>query len=155
MILGHLSAAAIAKKIFFPMQAMFLLTAASYAPDLLDKPVAQLTNCQGRAYGHTLSALVIFAVLGLFLAGLGKIEKKTVLAATLLWLSHLACDSMTAYPEILFWPLLGPMPELPAVSMLESIRNLYVDMKMPFTLAAEIVMAVAALYLWRPRKKNL
>ncbi len=141
-----------ARKTLFPLQSLPLLVAASYGPDFLDKPTALIMNSQGRAWGHTLLALVLLTAAGLLLARLTRLQNKTVLAISALWLVHLACDGMNQYPGIIFWPLLGPMPKLPAMSILESIQNLYIDRTMPVTLAGELVLTLAALWLWRRKK---
>ena len=83
----------------------------SILPDIIDKPVFLLfsdtLNLSGRDYAHTLVFHVILLAGGLVLLKYRKYWLFIIAPSSIM---HLVLDQMWRCPEVLFWPLLGPLP---------------------------------------------
>jgi membrane-bound metal-dependent hydrolase YbcI (DUF457 family) len=126
MILGHLTVTAagyrFVRKWIWPQPPISLgaLLLGAYLPDLLDKPIALATGLSGRGYGH--SIVVQAAVFGL-LAVLLRRHRVLVAALALGSAIHLLEDWVPL--TVLLAPLLGPVPEMPMMPLLQKIVVFY------------------------------
>lgn len=81
----------------------------SILPDLIDKPLGMflLRNVfhNSRLFGHTLLFSLALLAAGFWMWKRCRSNKLLTLGGCCV--IHLVCDSMWAYPSILFWPLLG------------------------------------------------
>ena len=150
MILGHIGSAGVAKQSVFRGQNFIFLSLMALGPDILDKPARFLLRFPSRGLGHTLLAFLLILVLACLLAKPLKLGRATLLAGAVMWLSHLLADWLD--PVNLFWPLLGPIPETPYVSLWDTILNFYVHWTSPIILVLDLAFCLAALYLWLGRK---
>lgn len=87
----------------------------SLLPDIIDKPVWLLvtsltsdTTLSGRDYAHSLLFNLVLFIGGLVLIRYGK---SWLLVISLSGFMHLIFDQMWDGPEVLLWPLLGPLPK--------------------------------------------
>ncbi|MFC2044260.1 metal-dependent hydrolase [Chloroflexota bacterium] len=85
----------------------------SLLPDIIDKPVwvffrglATDASLSGRDFSHTLIFNLLLLVGGLVLV---SYKKFWLLSMSLVSLMHLILDQLWNSPEVLFWPLLGPL----------------------------------------------
>ncbi len=124
MLFGHGAVGVIAHNTLFRNMALPILLVAAYGPDWVDKPLKLFFDLPGHGVGH--SGLV-FACLCLSVFSLRRrIGAHMPLAAACLglWAAHLLCDWIL--PEVLFWPLLGPLPNSNyGVSTLELASGFY------------------------------
>ncbi|WP_029898355.1 hypothetical protein [Desulfohalovibrio reitneri] len=107
MILGHAATAALGRRLTHAPWAALLLGA--FAPDLMDKPLGLLGLTGSRAVGHTGVMLLAAGLVCLLLIRFHRLRPATALAFLGMWIVHLAGD--LAAPRMLFWPLLGPLPQ--------------------------------------------
>ena len=147
MILGHLAIAGIAKRKFLAENFIFLF-AASFGPDLVDKPLYVAFNAPGRGVGHSLVMFVVVTVIAWLFCQQFKLHKQLVYVGTVLWLSHLAADLVDL--RIFFWPFLGPFPVLPSATLMERLSSYYLLHNYPVQLSVEISLIIIALLLWMP-----
>jgi membrane-bound metal-dependent hydrolase YbcI (DUF457 family) len=143
MILGHLTVTAAGHRLLsgrlgpsldVPLGPLLL---GAYVPDLLDKPIAWLTGLSGRGYGHSL--VLQLAVFALAFAVLGRYRlllRAVALGAAL----HLLEDWVTL--DVLLAPLLGPIPEMPQVPLLDKLLVFYTSG------SPQMWLEVAALVYW-------
>lgn len=82
----------------------------SFLPDVIDKPIFLLigggASLSGRDYAHTLLFNLVILIGGLVLI---RYRKSWLLILSLSSFMHLILDQMWNSPEVLFWPLLGPL----------------------------------------------
>jgi len=144
MVLGHLTVTAAGHR---SLRRRFTWAAAvplgpllfgAYLPDLLDKPTALLTGLSGRGYGHSLVLQLAFFALAFALvrrphrAALGAVALGSAL--------HLLEDWVTL--DVLLAPLLGPIPEVPMMPLLDKLLIFYTSGSVAMWLE------VAALAYW-------
>jgi hypothetical protein len=143
MVLGHLTVTAAGYRVLrerWPRLAAIPLgplLIGAYLPDLLDKPMAILTGLSGRGYGHSL--VLQLGVFALAFAA-AKRQRATVRALALGAALHLVEDWVTL--EVLFAPLLGPIPEVPTLPLLEKLIIFYTSG------SAQMWIETAALVYW-------
>ncbi len=121
MTFGHLALASIAHDTLFKKTSLLFLTLAALGPDLTDKPLCLLFGCNSRGFGHTLLFFLILLCIGMVLVRRGKLSRTLLMAGALLWLSHLAADFLTG--TYLFWPLMGPFPQMPPLSFWDKVEQ--------------------------------
>ncbi len=127
-VFGHagltLAAARAADRETDPRWAILL----ALGPDLLDKPASvlypELVHHNTRGFGHTL-------FFSLFVLGALLIWKRRPKPALVLWgcyAGHFLLDGMwfERNPAVLFWPLLGDFPPLPARGPIFSWMTLWI-----------------------------
>lgn len=89
-----------------------IVLAGSLLPDIIDKPLWLFTATaifpSGRAYAHTLLFNLVIFICGLVLLRYGKSLLLILSAGSFI---HIVLDRIWDSPVILFWPLLGPLPE--------------------------------------------
>ena len=144
MIVGHLALAYIGKRTFFQTENYYLLVAASYGPDIVDKTASVLFGFPGRNLGHSLALLlVLLAAAWVVSAALGC-RKHWITACAVMWLAHLAGDFVR--PVILLWPLQGSFTGEP-FAFPGVFYRMYVELLWPAQLALEICLVFIALCL--------
>lgn len=147
MILGHLAIASIAKRKFLAENIIFLC-AASFGPDLIDKPLSLACAVPGRWVGHSLLMFaLVTAAAWLFCQRFGA-NKQLIYIGAVLWLSHLTADFVDL--KIFLWPLLGPFPVSPPCTLLERFQNYYILRHHPIQLSLEILLIMIAVIWWMP-----
>lgn len=92
-----------------------LVALGALVPDAIDKPLYRLTSIPSdHTIGHTLLFSLALIAAGALLARRGE---PRILSLGLGSLSHPLVDPVIAYPQTLFWPLLGwgfvPSPGIP------------------------------------------
>lgn len=109
-------------------------------PDLVDKPLGHLVtgHGHGRLWMHTLLAAMLFAALALAAWRVGPRAGLVVTALAIGVASHLVLDAMWGSPQILLWPLLGPLP----VRSYDPMRYLTVVTE-PHIIRSEAIAAIA------------
>lgn len=126
MIFGHLTVTAavhhLVKRRIDPSRILPLgpLLVGAYLPDLMDKPTALVTGLSGRGYGHS---LVLQAALFALLAWPLRRWARPLAALGVGVLAHLLEDWVPL--PVLLAPLLGPIPYIPQVPLLEKLRLYY------------------------------
>ncbi len=141
MIFGHLALVGIAKLTAFRQENLTLMILASFGPDLLDKPANIFLGLPGRGVSHSLLAFGVMAVIaGIYWL---KVNRDTRLfgATTLLWGSHLVGDFVE--PNVLFWPLAGPLYAKSKFHFSEKFFAFYLDFQHPYQLAFEMISIMA------------
>jgi membrane-bound metal-dependent hydrolase YbcI (DUF457 family) len=157
MIIGHLALAGIAKRRFMTENFIFLVIA-SYGPDLIDKTASMISSLPSRGFGHSLLCFIIVAGVAWFFCQKFRISKVVFYTCVVLWLSHLATDLVE--PEILFWPLLGPLPLSQPWTLAEKLSNFYIyhlDLAQ-FIIDITSILIASVLwlyYLWEKKYKVL
>jgi hypothetical protein len=126
MVLGHLTVTAAGRDLLrrsgHPLERISapLLFLGAYLPDLVDKPLNLLTGLSGRGYGHSLVVqVVVFGLAWLCVPGLRRGTASLALGASI----HLLEDAVR--PEVLFAPLLGPIPPAPQWGFFDSFIHFY------------------------------
>lgn len=146
MIVGHLAIANLAKQTVFHKHNFVFLVTASMAPDILDKPATILFGYSGRGIGHSLIVFVFAAALAWLLAPKLKVGKDLVVAAIVMWASHLMGDFLEW--RILLWPFLSGQPKYgPKFNVWEKAYDFYVSRLYPEQLWFEIVCITATFTL--------
>lgn len=159
MILGHGSWAYVIVKTTFRKAHLSIIIACiigSYFPDIIDKPVNMLGLGQGRDIGHTfifnLMLVCLLLPLTYFIKPINKhklVIKWFIIGAGL----HLLGDFLEK--EILWWPLYGPIPEIPYTTIMDKFYNFYIDTKVKFILVIECTGNIWALLLIVKHSKRL
>ena len=154
MILGHLTTTTCLHQGLKNMGASlpylpFLLGA--LFPDLIDKPLALMTDLPGRFFGHSIPVLtMVFIVLRIVLH-----EKRELayafFAGTLL---HLVQD-IPIHVNTALWPLWGPVEYTQSVGPLVNVRRFYVDINMPIQWTIEMISFPWCLAILMSRRKRL
>ena len=145
MILGHFAIASIAKRKFLAENFIFLL-AASYGPDLVDKTLNLACGVSSRGVGHSLLMLALLTTAVWLFCQRFRINKQLFYMGVFLWLSHLITDLVEL--KIFLWPFLGPLPDDPTYSLIETLRNYYFIHKHPVQFSLEISLIIIAMTLW-------
>lgn len=122
MILGHAALAALARHAPAPLAPLPALLLASYGPDLLDKTCMILLGTPSKWLGHTLAACLAVWLACLVLGRLARRPGLALLMAVL-WTSHVVCD-LTG-PDVLVWPVGGPIPDKPPYDLAEGFLAFY------------------------------
>ena len=90
-----------------------LVLLGSMLPDLIDKPLWLFASRDifpgGHCYAHTLLFNLVLLIAGLILA---RYRGSQLLILALSSFMHLVLDQIWNSPVVLFWPLLGAIPEL-------------------------------------------
>jgi membrane-bound metal-dependent hydrolase YbcI (DUF457 family) len=125
MVLGHLTVTSAGRRllrrrlprVFEPLAPLLL---GAYLPDLVDKPLNLILGLPGRAFGHSLVVeAAVFAIAALVFP-----RWRNVLAPLAAGVAiHLLEDWVT--PVVLLAPLLGPIPEAPPWSFVDSFLHFY------------------------------
>lgn len=142
MIVGHLAFAYIGKRTFFKTENYFLLVAAGYGPDIVDKTMSVLFGLPGRNLGHSLVVFLALVAAAWTLSLAAGLSKQWITACAAMWLGHLAGDFVR--PGILLWPLLGSITGEP-FAFLAVFQRMYVEFRWPTQLALEIFLVTIAL----------
>jgi len=138
MILGHLTTTTCLRQGLKNMGVSlpflpFLLGA--LFPDLIDKPLALMTDLPGRFSGHSIPVLtMVFIVLRIVL------HKKRELAYAFFagTLLHLVQD-IPIHVNTALWPLWGPVEYTQSAGLLVNVRRFYVDINMPIQWTIEMI----------------
>jgi len=104
VILGHGALAVLARDLNTGAP-WWLLFAASFGPDLLDKPLAIAFDLTDRGVGHSFLSLAGVALLLLLVWRFGLLPGRQAALALALWVLHLITDFPTAMT--FWWPLYG------------------------------------------------
>jgi hypothetical protein len=151
MILGHLTVTYVAGKQLEKAYPFLARTPAlifgAFLPDLIDKPLAFLFGTPGRGPFH--SALVL-SLLFLALATLFPRRGRVILTVGAGAFLHLLED--IADPAVVFWPLLGAWPHVPATGFFQKLSDYYLHRKFPYQLAIEAVSYPFFVWLLMKRK---
>ena len=125
MVLGHLTVTSAGRRlvqqrlprVFVPLGPLLV---GAYLPDLVDKPLNLILGLPGRAFGHSLVVeAATFAI-----AALAFPRRRNVLAPVAIGVAvHLLEDWVS--PAVLLAPLLGPIPEAPPWSFVDSFLHFY------------------------------
>jgi hypothetical protein len=142
MIVGHLAFASIAKRTFFKSENFPFLIIASYAPDIVDKTASMVFGCPGRNVGHSLLLFLGVFTAGWLLSQLFAVSQDMVVAAAVMWASHLIGDFVR--PTVLLWPLFGPIAGDPFHAA-GALYRMYVALCWPGQLTLEICLVTLAL----------
>lgn len=102
MILGHAAVAVLARDLNTGAP-WWLLFAASFGPDLLDKPLAIAFDLADRGIGHSFLTLAAVALLLLLVWRAGFLPGRQAALALALWALHLITDLPKAM--VFWWPL--------------------------------------------------
>jgi membrane-bound metal-dependent hydrolase YbcI (DUF457 family) len=143
MILGHLTVTSAAHRILKRHVAPSLviplgpLLVGAYLPDLVDKPLAFATGLAGRGYGHS---VVVQAALFAAIAWPLRRHARVVAAVALGALLHLLEDWEPI--AVLLAPLLGPIPYVPQMPLLDKIVQYYTSR------SPQMWIEVVALVYW-------
>ncbi len=141
MIFGHLALVGVAKLTAFRQENFAIMTLASFGPDLLDKPANIFLGLPGRGVSHSLLAFGILALLASFYWLKVNRNPRLLGATALLWGSHLAGDFVE--PNVLFWPLAGPLYAKSKFLFSEKFLAFYMDFQHPYQLAFEMISIMA------------
>jgi hypothetical protein len=120
-------------------------------PDLIDKPLALMTDLPGRFSGHSIPVLtVVFIVLRIVLH-----EKRELayafFAGTLLHLvQDIPIDVNTA-----LWPLWGPVEYTQSAGLFVNVRRFYMDINMPIQWTIEMISFPWCLAIFMNCRKSL
>lgn len=123
----------------------------SLLPDIIDKSawliasrLAEPVALSGRDYAHTLLFNLVLLIGGLLLLRNGR---NWLFIISISSFMHLILDGIWSCPEVLFWPLLGPLPAEETTGWLSSmIQALLSD---PGVYVPEIIgLAVVALFAY-------
>lgn len=106
MILGHAAVAVLARGLNTGTP-WWLLFAASFGPDLLDKPLAIAFDLADRGVGHSFLTLAGVALLLLLVWRAGLLPGRQAALALALWVTHLVTDFPTAMT--FWWPFYGTL----------------------------------------------
>lgn len=94
----------------------------SLLPDIIDKPLWLFAISDifsvGRGYAHTLLFNLVLLITGLIILRYGKSWLLTISICSFI---HIILDQIWNLPVVLFWPLLGPLPESETASWLMNI----------------------------------
>jgi len=133
---------ALASSRFWKGAALGFVALGSMLPDIIDKPLAQLTDgIQGRSFAHTILFLLI-------LLGLAYSMRNIMFASISLGIFvHLALDFMWTQPVILFWPAFGNFPQGSHLDTLAYIELLLRGLHNPAVLVPEIIGFSYIVYL--------
>ncbi len=124
----------------------------AWLPDLVDKPLGHIvlrtTLDDGRIFAHSLLFVLLILAVGLVLWN--RRDNFLVLAVAIGVLSHLYLDAMWELPVTLFYPLLGPFPQMHFPGYLES------SLLNEITAPTEWLFALTALWIvLRIRRQEL
>jgi len=154
MILGHLTVTYVAGKRFEKVYPFLARTPAlifgAYLPDLIDKPLAMVTEMPGRGIFH--SAVVISLLLFALLAAFPE-RRGTLMAIGAGAFFHILED-MSA-PVFTFWPLLGGWPPIQYTGLTEKLLDYYIYFKLPYQFTIEAVSYPIFIWLLLKRKVSL
>lgn len=143
MIFGHLALVGIAKLTAFRQENLAIMTLASFGPDILDKPANIFLGLPGRGISHSLLAFGVLALLAGFYWLRVNRHPRLFGAASLLWGSHLMGDFVE--PNVLFWPLAGPLYAKSKFHFSEKLFAFYIDLQHPHQLLFELLSIMAVL----------
>ena len=145
MIIGHFAAVAIAKLTYFQRQSLAVLTFASIGPDVFDKPAKILFGLPGRGVCHSLFFFGIVSLIASIYWLKIKYEPRLLLAAIILWGSHLLGDFLQW--GVLLWPFYGSLDPGPRFHFGEKLAFYYWEIKYPYQLGFEITCILALFYI--------
>ncbi|MFC1921251.1 metal-dependent hydrolase [Chloroflexota bacterium] len=126
----------------------------SILPDIIDKPIFLLfgdsITLSGRDYAHTLLINLSLLVIGLILL---KYKKSWMLVLSLSSMLHLLLDRIWECPEVLFWPVLGPLPGRATAGWVSD--RWYSIFTVPEAYLPEIIgLVIVAAFLYRLIRKK-
>ena len=148
MLFGHLALADIAKQTACKAESFVFLFLASYAPDLIDKPLRVAMGLNGRGFGHSLLCFALALALAGLLHSRGRLPLRLIAVGASLWTLHLVFDLAT--PTTLLWPFLGPLPPQAHLSLLQLIKHYastYIDPEWQLILFMDLAAILAAVSL--------
>ena len=152
MILGHLTVTYVAGKRFEKAYPFLARTPAlifgAFLPDLVDKPLAMVSEIPGRGVFHS---AVVLSLLFLALAIAFPRWRETVLAVGAGAFLHILEDMPG--PVIVFWPLLGAWPHVELTGLVEKLIDYYIRLKHPYPFAVEA--ASYPFFIWLLMKRRV
>lgn len=130
----------------FPVAAPLAVLVGALLPDLVDKPLGHLVLGwgTGRLFAHTALFVLLLALAALSLRRRAPRLSGVLAAFSFGSLAHLVLDRMWSASEVLWWPLLGPMPH----GAWAPIRYLTTPFTSPWVLAMEAVGLLLLALLW-------